>query len=113
MAKKELLFRLTKKDFRVETFRAGGKGGQHQNKTSSAVRIRHLASGAVGESREQRQQHQNKKIAFRRLCASKKFRRWLRVQSAMVEQGYRDLEHKVDQMLQDQFLKIETFDPDA
>ena len=64
MAKKELLFSLTKKDFVVETFRAGGKGGQKQNKTDSGVRIKHPASGAVAESREERSQHQNKKIAF-------------------------------------------------
>lgn len=50
---KELLFSLTKKDFRIETFRSGGKGGQHQNKTDSGVRIVHLESGAVGESREE------------------------------------------------------------
>jgi len=36
---KELLFSLTKKDFRVDTFRAGGKGGQKQNKTNSGVRV--------------------------------------------------------------------------
>ena len=76
MAKKELLFSLTKKDFKVETFRAGGKGGQKQNKTDSAVRIRHPASGAVGESREHRSQHRNKKVAFERLVAHGKFRMW-------------------------------------
>jgi protein subunit release factor B len=39
---KELLFSLTKKDFRIDTFRAGGKGGQKQNKTSSGVRVTHI-----------------------------------------------------------------------
>lgn len=65
---KELLFSATKKDFRVDTFCAGGPGGQHQNKTASGVRITHLATGLVGECRESRSQHQNKKIAFRRLA---------------------------------------------
>ena len=64
---KELLFSVTKKDFELQFFRAGGKGGQKQNKTSSACRIVHKASGATGESREQRQQIANKKLAFQRL----------------------------------------------
>ena len=76
MTEKKLLFSLTKKDFVVQTFRAGGKGGQHQNKTDSAVRIIHPASGEVGESREQRSQHQNKKIALERLVNSIKFKLW-------------------------------------
>jgi len=47
MSKKELLFSLTKKDFKVETFRGSGAGGQHRNKTDSAVRIKHPASGRL------------------------------------------------------------------
>lgn len=60
--------RITKKDFRVDTFRSGGKGGQHQNKTETGVRITHLESGLVGESRSHRSQDQNKTEAFKRLC---------------------------------------------
>lgn len=74
---KELLFSVTKKDLTVQTFKSGGKGGQHQNKTDSGVRIIHKKSGAVGESRDQRSQYQNKKIAFKRLVESSKFKIWL------------------------------------
>ena len=76
MPDKELLFSLTKKDFRIDTFRSGGKGGQHQNTCDSGVRITHIESGAVGESRDERSQSQNKKIAFERLVASKIFQIW-------------------------------------
>lgn len=75
--KRELLFSVTKKDFVIQTFQAGGKGGQHQNKTSSGVRIIHPDSGAKGESRSERSQTRNKRLAFRRLVSSKKFKTWL------------------------------------
>jgi len=52
---------------RVETFMAGGKGGQHQNRTESGVRLVHLPTGVVVTSREERSQHRNKAIALHRL----------------------------------------------
>jgi protein subunit release factor A len=52
---------------RVETSTAGGKGGQHQNRTESAVRLVHLPTGVVASSREERSQHRNKSIALQRL----------------------------------------------
>ena len=52
---------------RVETFMAGGKGGQHQNRTESGVRLVHLPTGLVVTSREERSQHRNKATALRRL----------------------------------------------
>jgi hypothetical protein len=68
---------VTRKDLRVDTFRAGGKGGQAQNKRDTGVRITHLPSGAVGESREERGQLENKRRAFRRMAQHWKFRAWL------------------------------------
>lgn len=52
---------------RVETFMAGGKGGQHQNRTESGVRLVHRPTGVVVTSREERSQHRNKSIALQRL----------------------------------------------
>lgn len=51
----------------VDTFRSSGPGGQHVNKTESAVRLTHLPSGVVVTAREERSQHKNKAIALRRL----------------------------------------------
>ena len=51
----------------VETFRASGPGGQHVNKTESAVRLRHLPSGVVVSSQQERSQHFNKAICLEKL----------------------------------------------
>ena len=68
---------MTLDDCDIQTFSAGGPGGQHQNKSSTAVRIIHRASGAVGTARENRSQLQNKKAAFRRMTEHPKFMVWL------------------------------------
>jgi len=51
----------------VDTYRASGPGGQKRNKTSSAVRLRHLPSGLIVIAEESRSQHENKAKALRRL----------------------------------------------
>lgn len=108
---KELLYSITKKDFVVQTFRAGGAGGQNQNKVESGVRIIHSESGAVGEARDSRDQLHNKRNAFKRMVASKKFQDWLRVENArhlgrkiLTE---KEIARQVDELMQDKYLKIE------
>jgi protein subunit release factor A len=54
---------------RVETFRAGGPGGQHQNVTESAVRLVHLPTGVRVTARDERSQHRNRALALERLRA--------------------------------------------
>lgn len=107
MGNKKLLFSVRREDFLIQYFRAGGPGGQKQNKTDSACRIIHRESDAVGESREDRSQVRNRKIAFRRLVSSKKFQLWLRLKSAMVAQGYKSVEQKIDAMVAPKNLRIE------
>ena len=56
-------------EVRFEAFRAGGPGGQHQNKTESAVRAVHVATGLTVVAREERSQHRNKALALERLAS--------------------------------------------
>lgn len=107
MKNKQILFSLTKKDFELEFFRSGGKGGQNQNKVSSGVRIRHLESGAVAECRETRDQFQNKKIAFKKLLETKEFKLWHKIKCAKMLGEPIDINAWVEDQMRPENLKIE------
>lgn len=77
---KQLVFSVTLADCDVQTKRGHGKGGQNRNTRDTAVRIVHRASGAVGESQEERSQLQNKRTAFRRMANTPVFQLWLKRQ---------------------------------
>lgn len=82
MDNRKSLVSVTKDDFELQTFRAGGKGGQGQNKRSTGVRLIHKASGARGEARDERSFDQNRKNAFSRLVETKEFKNWLKIETS-------------------------------
>jgi len=106
---KQLLFSLTKKDFRFDTFRSGGKGGQNQNKRDTGVRITHLETGISAESREERSQLQNKKKAFQRLINNPQFQLWLKRKAIQKTLDMQEIERKVDDMMREENLKLEYY----
>ena len=104
---RELLFSVTAKDCRWDYYRGSGKGGQKRNKTCSAVRCTHIASGAVGQSDDTRSQHKNKVLAFKLMAETKTFVRWHHMEGARVSGKLAQIEEHLDETMQPHHLVTE------
>jgi hypothetical protein len=103
----EVLFTVTKDECDWTYTRGSGPGGQKRNKTSTKVRCVHRASGAVGESDETRDQHQNKRLAFRKMAESKEFKSWHKLETARRLGTLIDINEAIDQGMKDYNLRVE------
>lgn len=100
---RKLAFTVKFKDLVMTTFRAGGPGGQNQNKRDTGVRLSHPPSGAVAESREGRTQLENKRRALTKLGNDPRFKAWCRVVALKLP----DIDQVVDDITNPKNLKIE------
>jgi protein subunit release factor A len=104
---KELLFSVTLKDCEVQHFRAGGPGGQKQNKSNTGTRIIHPPSGARGEARDSRSQHQNTRAAFLRMVATPLFKAWASQKASL---HGRNIEQEVRDEMRPEKLRVEGYE---
>ncbi len=97
---KQLLFTVTAKDCDWWDEIDSGPGGQHKNRTHSAIRVRHRASGAEGRAAEHKSQVMNKRAAFERMANSKKFKMWHRLETARRMANAQSIEKMINEAVE-------------
>jgi protein subunit release factor B len=106
MEEKKPIFSVTEKDLIVQTFHAGGPGGQNQNKRNTGVRIIHKESGAVGEARDSRSQLENKRSALKRMVETFQFKFWVKKITSEMRLG-KTSEEIVNESMDPKNIKVE------
>jgi len=106
MTERKHLFTILKKDFTITATTGSGKGGQHQNKTATKVRVTHNPSGATCVCNSERSQHSNKITAFNAIQYHPKFKIWLAGEIARID-GQQTVDERVDELMEEANLAIE------
>lgn len=99
MTDREPIVTVTANDCGWDYYRGSGAGGQHRNKTSSAVRCTHDQSGAVGQAEDTRSQHENRRLAFGRMVRTKLFQQWLKLETARRTGALLAVDEEVDRQM--------------
>jgi len=113
MSNREKLFSVTAKDCVFQATKGSGPGGQHRNKTSTAIRCTHPPSGAVGFAADHKSQHRNKRVAFGRMARSQKMQDWLRLEAARRNGELAQVEENVKKQMNPRNLRVEVHDEDG
>lgn len=113
MTDRKPLFSVTKKDLDIVHFRAGGKGGQGQNKVNSGSRVTHRPSGAVGEARDSRDQPVNTRNAFIRMTQTKEFQTWLKLEGMKASGLAAKIEADVEASMDSRNIRTEVKDEEG
>jgi len=106
---RELLFRVVPEDFDRSAIRGSGPGGQHRNKVATGVRLRHRASGAVGEATNSKSRLQNQAEAFRRLRETPEWKAWYR-EMVFTTQGREPIAAEVERAMADRNIRTQVLD---
>jgi peptide chain release factor 1 len=104
--KKELLFSITKKDFKIEYFSGTGAGGQHRNKHQNCVRIHHPESGVVVTGQSNRERISNLREAFKNMVNDPKFKVWHNRKIQEILSG-KNIETIVEKQMSPENIKVE------
>jgi len=110
MKNRELLFSVKASDCKFQATKGSGAGGQHRNKVSTAIRVTHEPSGAVGYACDERSQHHNKRIAFRRMAESKEMQAWIRMEAAKRTGELEEIERRVSRAMNSKNIRVEVKD---
>ena len=103
---KQKILSLTRQDFTWEYYCGSGNCGQNRNRRATCVRLTHMPSGAITLGTEEREQWQNKKLAFKRMGKHPVFLNWCKglINKTKTKE---EIEKEVDESLKDSNLKIE------